>query len=130
MEYSVNLSRIVSDYDAKLHYIDFWDPQCRDSLDGIVVRHHSRFHIWVNERLWEYEKQRTAMHEIAHIDTWTVWVVGSLICERMCDEWAIDHMIPDDKLREAVEYYGEDCDFLPQLFGVSIENMNKKCSKI
>ena len=128
--HTVNLERIVSDYNATLHERDdFGEPWDRDSLDGVVVRYHSRFHIWVNARLSEYQKTSVTLHEVGHIATWTVGVVWSLICERMCDEWALDSMIPDDTLQEALAYYGEDWEGYAQLFGVSYETFCKKLWK-
>jgi len=128
--YSVNLGHIVSDYNAKLHERDdFGNPWEHESLDWIVVRWHSRFHIGINSRLSENEKAYVTMHEVGHIATWTVGIVGSLICERMCDDFAIDSLIPDDRLREAIEFYGEDWEGYAQLFGVSHETLCKKIWK-
>lgn len=129
-EFLVNLDRIACDYNAKIHYRDdFGNPWEKDSLDGVVVSHHSRYHIGINTNLWEYEKTSVSLHEVGHIATDTVWVVGSLICERMADAWMIDHIIPTDKLYEAIEFYGEDWDWYNALFWVSHEIMEKKCSK-
>lgn len=130
MDYAVNLEKLILDYNATVHYRDdFWIPGEYDSLDWIVVKKNWLYHIAVNSKLWEYEKAHVIMHEIGHIAENEVWIVGSLICERNANNWALDELIPDEKLFDAIDYYWIDYEHYPELFGVSREIFMKKLNK-
>jgi Zn-dependent peptidase ImmA (M78 family) len=129
--YYVHLETIIRDFEAVVYERgDFWEPWDRDSLDWIVVTYKKNNYIGVNDMLSEYEKASVCMHEVWHIATGTVGVVWSLLCERMCDDWALEQMIPEEKVREAIDEYWYDTDFLCPLFGCSREHVEKRCKKL
>lgn len=61
MTYVVDLHYIADDYSATIDEIPM------QSVDGIVVKQSSDYHIVVNSSLSPYAKQWTIAHEIGHI---------------------------------------------------------------
>ncbi len=122
--YFVNLERIAIDFNAGIAEVDF------ESIDGACMNGDKGYLICVDKKLDPYKRQWVLGHELWHIQDGTVDSFFSMISERRANKYALDTLIPDEKLKEAMEYYWENCEFMNQLFWVSVETMQKKCDSL
>lgn len=96
-----------------------------DLLDWGVYKS-NKYHIGIKKWLSSYHKRFVIAHELAHIKDDTVWVLHNKICENRADKIAGEILIPKEKLKEAIDWYWEDCDFLHCLFGTNQEVIEKR----
>jgi len=124
MHYFTDIEEIAHDNDIGIMDTEF------ESVDGVCMNGSKGYLVVVDSRLSPYHRRWTIAHELGHIADQTVNSRHSHIAESRADRLAIDILIPDHILGQAIDDYGNDCDFLPQLFGVSHETMEKKHKKM
>ena len=121
---SIAIEDIVKEYDATLDELDF------KNHDGFVFKVDWRYHIVVDQKLDSCKKRFAIAHEMGHIMDSTVDNSYCQISERRANNIAESLLVPEEKLREAREWFGDDFDWYAQLFGVSDDVMRRRCSII
>lgn len=120
MSYLIDIEKLASEYDADITEWDWFDV-----LDWWVYRS-DKYHIWVKKWLSEYNRRWVIGHELGHIACHTVNSHHSRYAEYEADQYWLNILIPDESLEKIRKEYGDDCDFIHCLLGVSMDTMYKK----
>jgi Zn-dependent peptidase ImmA (M78 family) len=91
--------------------------------------------IWVNTNLNLYKARFIISHEIGHYIHWDcqnlIWVpFWKNLNEKKADNFALEILLPEDKLLEAGETYEWDLTVLEKVFWVEKELIEKRVKKL
>jgi len=115
----------IQDENIKIYYINL------NNILGILINKN----IWVNTNLHLYKKRFVIVHELAHYIFWwnsdLVWVPLWRNChEKLADDFALDILLPREKLIKACEEYNWDSTILESIFGVDRKLIEKRVKKL
>jgi len=124
MDQLIDIEEIAKENHVGIAEVEF------DSVDWMCLNWYKWYLILVDSRLSIYKRRWTIAHELWHISDDTVNSRHTRYSERRADWYALDMLIPDIELLDAMQWFWDDCDFYHTLFWVDLETMQKKVHKI